>query len=107
MGQVVWNLLDNAVRYASSQVIVELTADSTRAVLVVADDVPGIPPEDLERIFERFARLDDSRSRGSGGSGLGLAIARQIINSHGGSIVPEKSFDGARFAVVLPFGGDV
>lgn len=59
LGQVVRNLLDNAVRYASSQVIVELTADSTRAVLVVADDGPGIPSEDLERIFERFARLDD------------------------------------------------
>ena len=106
LAQVVRNLLDNAVRYASSKVIVELTADASRAVLVVADDGPGIPPDALERIFERFARLDDSRSRGTGGSGLGLAIARQIIESHGGSIVAEQTSGGARFAVVLPFLGD-
>ena len=106
LAQVVRNVLDNAVRYASSNVLVQLTADTTRAVLVVADDGPGIPPEAHERIFERFARLDHSRSRGTGGSGLGLAIARQIIVSHGGTIVAEQTSDGARFVVVLPFLGD-
>lgn len=106
LAQVVRILLDNAIRHARSKVLVQLTADATRAVLVVTDDGPGIPPEALERIFERFARLDDSRSRGTGGSGLGLAIARQIIESHGGSIVADQTFGGARFVVVLPFLGD-
>ena len=106
LAQVVRILLDNAIRHARSKVLVQLTADATRAVLVVTDDGPGIPTEALERIFERFARLDDSRSRGTGGSGLGLAIARQIIESHGGSIVADQTFGGARFVVVLPFLGD-
>lgn len=106
LAQVVRILLDNAIRHARSKVLVQLTADERRAVLVVTDDGPGIPPEALERIFERFARLDDSRSRGTGGSGLGLAIARQIIESHGGSIVADQTFGGARFVVVLPFLGD-
>lgn len=101
LARVVRNLLENATRHASSWVSAELSTDGTDAVLVVCDDGPGVPPDAWERIFERFTRLDDSRSRGSGGSGLGLAIAREIAESHGGSIVVESSPGGARFVVRL------
>ncbi|MGO9899927.1 MAG: sensor histidine kinase [Solirubrobacteraceae bacterium] len=72
-------------------------------MISVSDDGPGIPPDQLEQIFERFRRLDQSRSRGHGGSGLGLAIARAITEAHGGSITAESGPGlGATFRVSLP-----
>ncbi|MET8834908.1 HAMP domain-containing sensor histidine kinase [Micromonospora sp. NPDC004540] len=100
--RAVRNVFDNAERYASSQVSVELTSDDRRVTLVVHDDGPGIPSEDRERIFARFTRLDDDRSRQSGGTGLGLAIAREIIEAHQGSIVVEDAPRGARLVIGLP-----
>ncbi len=100
--RVVRNLVDNAVGYAASAVVISLTSNSTLAMLVIADDGPGVPPEEGHRIFQRFTRLDESRSRNTGGSGLGLAIAREIIEHHGGTIVAEPSTVGARFVVRLP-----
>jgi signal transduction histidine kinase len=97
LGRVVRNLLDNAERYASSLVTVSLASEDGHATLVVQDDGPGIPATDRARVFERFTRLDSSRS--TPGSGLGLAIAREIILAHGGTITAE---DGARFVVRLP-----
>jgi signal transduction histidine kinase len=98
--RVVRNLLDNAERYASSLVTVELTSDDGHATLVVQDDGPGIPAVDRERVFERFTRLDSSRS--SPGTGLGLAIAREIVDAHGGTIQAEDGNRGARLVVRLP-----
>jgi signal transduction histidine kinase len=73
--------------------------------LVVADDGPGVPEQQRERIFERFVRLDESRHTDSGGAGLGLAIARDIARDHGGDIeVGERDGGGARFVVTLPAG---
>ncbi|MFE9691610.1 sensor histidine kinase [Micromonospora sp. NPDC005806] len=100
--RAVRNVFDNAERYASSRVSVELTSDDRRVTLVVHDDGPGIPREDRERIFARFTRLDDDRSRQSGGTGLGLAIAREIIEAHQGSIVVEDAPRGARVVIGLP-----
>jgi signal transduction histidine kinase len=72
-------------------------------VLRVADDGPGVPAADRERIFERFVRLDDARSRDEGGAGLGLAIARDLVLAHGGSLaVGEAPGGGALFEVRLP-----
>ena len=102
IARVVRNLLDNAVRYASETVVVQLHRGPTHAELVISDDGPGVAPEASERIFERFARLDSSRSRHTGGSGLGLAIAREIIGRHDGTIMAEPSLDGGRFVVRLP-----
>jgi signal transduction histidine kinase len=102
--RVVRNLLENADRHARSRVSVELHNSDDTAVIVVADDGPGVPPTDRQRIFERFTRLDDSRSRATGGVGLGLAIAKEIVEQHRGTIAVEASSNGsgARFVVRLP-----
>ncbi len=85
--RAVGNLLDNAVRYAKSRVEVTVNVDHEQAVISVSDDGPGIAPEDRERVFERFTRLDDSRGRSSGGAGLGLAIVRELVTRVGGTVV--------------------
>jgi signal transduction histidine kinase len=103
--QVVLNLVDNASRIVGEggHVVVELTAEGDRAVLSVLDDGPGIPPEDLPRLFDRFYRADTSRTRSSGGAGLGLAIVRAIVTAHGGRIeAANLPTGGARMTVVLP-----
>jgi signal transduction histidine kinase len=102
LARVLRNLLDNAGRHAHSRIAVELRADATGVTLAVADDGPGVPAEARERIFERFSRLDDSRSRFTGGTGLGLAIAREIVEAHQGTIVLDPAAAGARFVVRLP-----
>ncbi|MFD1713959.1 sensor histidine kinase [Amnibacterium flavum] len=100
LGQVVRNLVDNAARHARSRIELTLTDG---VLLAVDDDGDGIPPEERERIFERFVRLDDARSRDAGGSGLGLAIVREIVAAHGGSVaVSTGRLGGARFEVRLP-----
>ena len=81
------NLIDNAAQHATTAVTVTITNDGTDATVSIADDGPGIADDDLERIFERFTRLDNSRNRASGGgAGLGLAITKQIITTHNGTI---------------------
>jgi two-component system, OmpR family, phosphate regulon sensor histidine kinase PhoR len=85
--QVLGNLVDNAIKYGRANGTVTLGARADKAGQVevsVQDDGPGIPPEALERIFERFYRVDKARSREQGGTGLGLAIVKHIIQSHGG-----------------------
>ncbi|MEW5535852.1 ATP-binding protein, partial [Streptomyces virginiae] len=73
------------------------------AVLEVVDDGPGIPVADRERVFERFTRLDDSRSRDHGGAGLGLAIARDLSSHHGGTLTAQDGAGGgARLVLRLP-----
>ncbi|HEY5985665.1 MAG TPA: ATP-binding protein [Streptosporangiaceae bacterium] len=100
------NLIENAVRYAGSRVDVAVTLDGDQARLTVTDDGPGIPAEeDRERVFGRFVRLDDARSRGddgTSGAGLGLAIVRATANAHGGSAWLEDASPGLRAVVRLP-----
>lgn len=97
------NLVDNAERHANSQVRIGTTNRAGWARLWVDDDGPGIPPADRDRVFERFTRLDDSRTRDQGGSGLGLAMVRSIVTRHRGSVWAEDSpLGGARFVVALP-----
>ncbi|MEU6298885.1 ATP-binding protein [Streptomyces erythrochromogenes] len=108
LGRVVTNLVDNAQRYAVGGVDVTLRttggggAAGPTAVLEVVDDGPGIPAADRERVFERFTRLDDSRSRDHGGAGLGLAIARDLSAHHGGTLTAEDCASGARLVLRLP-----
>jgi len=103
--QVLENLVANAVRHspAGGEVVLRAGSQDGHARLVVEDAGPGIPPEELERVFERFYRSDPARSTDDGGSGLGLAIARWIVDLHGGSIRVDPSFlDGCRIVVELP-----
>ncbi|HEV7148400.1 MAG TPA: HAMP domain-containing sensor histidine kinase [Pedococcus sp.] len=107
LAQVLRNLLDNAAVAARTTVRVEVQAVGDRAVVVVEDDGDGVPTRERERIFDRFVRLDESRSRRSGGSGLGLAITRRVVTAHQGTItVDGSSLGGARFTVALPLGRD-
>ncbi len=103
--RVVANLLDNAVRHATDSVSLSLAETDGVVKLAVTDDGPGIPAERRAAVFERFGRLDESRTAGSGGTGLGLAIARDLVERHGGTIVVDPDYDaGARFVVTLPSG---
>ena len=99
------NLVDNATRFAKTKVEVEVSVQGAQVVVTVHDDGPGIPAEDRERVFERFTRLDDDRSRDTGGSGLGLAIVREIAERHRGTVRVEDAdadVPGARLTVRLP-----
>lgn len=104
LDRVVANLVDNGVRHAASAVTVEVTRRAGSAVLTVADDGPGIPAADRERVFERFTRLDDARTRDSGGAGLGLAIVRDLVQRHGGAVELLDAAPGTRVLVTLPAG---
>ena len=99
------NLLDNAIRYTSAPGTVSLSfrREGQMAVVAIMDNGIGIPAEDIPFIFERFYRVDKSRSRAEGGSGLGLAICRHIVDVHGGKIEVESQVGaGSTFSVWLP-----
>ena len=108
ISQIIRNLLSNAISYTpyQGQVTVGSRFDGGGPVLVVRDDGPGIPTEDLPYVFERFYRVDKSRSRYTGGIGLGLTIARRLAEAHGGGIsVISQEGQGTEFRVVFPSGG--
>ena len=103
--QMVFNLVDNAIKYNRDAGAVRVTVSSKdgRALLSVADEGPGVPVELRERIFERFFRVDSSRSRETGGTGLGLAIVKHVAESLGGEVrVADSVQGGADFRVSLP-----
>ena len=103
IGRVLSNLLHNACKFTPSggRVSVSAHLDNDNVTVSVTDTGPGIPPEDLARIFERFYKVD--RARGQSGTGLGLAIARHIVEGHGGRIWAESSLGhGATFRFTLP-----
>jgi signal transduction histidine kinase len=103
LGRIASNLIDNAVRHATSTVTVEVAAaEGGMAALVVSDDGPGIPPADTKRVFHRFTRLDEARSRDAGGTGLGLPIVRELVRLHGGTVRLEDNEPGLRAVVHLP-----
>jgi signal transduction histidine kinase len=97
--RVVGNLVDNARRHARSRVEVSFVQED-KAVLAVADDGAGVPVADRERVFDRFARLDDARARDTGGTGLGLAISRELVRRRGGDIRLVTSPSGGLLAEV-------
>jgi signal transduction histidine kinase len=106
LGRAIRNLVDNATRHAAGRVDLRLWSDGAAAHLEVADDGPGIPAADRERVFDRFVRLEGSRQRATGGSGLGLAIVHEIIIGHRGAvIITDTAGGGATFEVTLPLAG--
>lgn len=103
LARVLGNLLDNAERHAERSVAVVVRAEGDSVLVDVTDDGAGVPEEERERIFERFVRLDDARSRDDGGAGLGLAIARDVAVRHGGTLtVAGAPSGGAQFRLRLP-----
>jgi len=106
LDQVLANLVDNAVKYGRVAGIVTVGGkklDDGRLEIFVRDDGPGIPPEALDRVFERFYRVDKARSRDQGGTGLGLAIVKHIVHAHGGEVrVASELGRGATFFFTLP-----
>ncbi len=101
MQRVLANLVDNAVRHAASRVDLAVHAEGGRAVLTVTDDGPGIPAGERERVFERFARLDDARDRDGGGTGLGLAIVRELLRRSDASISLRDNPSGPGLVAVV------
>lgn len=110
LSRMLRNVGDNAVTHANSCITISLTHDDGSAILSITDDGPGVSAKDRTRLFERFIRLDQSRTRtvATGGTGLGLAIAQQIAHRHGGEITCVDRADGARgatFVAKLPLAG--
>jgi two-component system phosphate regulon sensor histidine kinase PhoR len=97
------NLVANAITYAPEQstIRVEAMRAQRRVAISVADEGPGIPEEDLSRVFERFYRVDKSRARDPGGTGLGLAIVKHLVELHGGTVCAENGERGARLTITL------
>ncbi|OQY17110.1 MAG: hypothetical protein B6I35_14990 [Anaerolineaceae bacterium 4572_32.2] len=106
LAQVFIILLDNALKHTPSQGQVSVSArqvDDLRLEVSVSDTGPGIPAQDLPRIFERFYQVDKSRARKKGGAGLGLSIAQEIVVAHGGEIIAESIVGiGSKFTIQLP-----
>ena len=100
------NLVDNAIKYGRTNGKVSIGGrklDDGKLEIFVQDDGPGIPAESLERVFERFYRVDKARSREQGGTGLGLSIVKHIVQAHGGEVrVVSEVGKGATFFFTLP-----
>jgi two-component system phosphate regulon sensor histidine kinase PhoR len=106
--QVLANLVDNAIKYGRAQGTVTVGGHKTEdgnIEIFVQDDGPGIPAEALDRVFERFYRVDKARSREQGGTGLGLSIVKHIVQAHGGDVRVESELGkGSTFYFTLPSG---
>jgi two-component system phosphate regulon sensor histidine kinase PhoR len=103
--QVLFNLVDNAIKYGRSGGGVWISARPAAALAEVSvrDNGPGIPPDSVDRVFERFYRVDKARSREQGGTGLGLSIVKHIVQSHGGEVWVESELGkGTTFFFTLP-----
>jgi signal transduction histidine kinase len=100
--RVIRNLLTNAQRHAATRIWATDACTADSVTVRVSNDGPPIPLDQLENIFEPFARLDDARGHDEGGAGLGLAIARRIVEDHGGKLTAESVSEGATFVVQMP-----
>ncbi|MGV8871692.1 MAG: sensor histidine kinase [Rhodococcus sp. (in: high G+C Gram-positive bacteria)] len=103
LARMVRNVVDNAVRHARTRITLSCSTSGDSALVVIDDDGPGVPESERARVFDRFVRLDFSRTRDEGGAGLGLAIVADTVAAHGGSVrVTDSPAGGARFEIRLP-----
>ncbi|WP_085238736.1 sensor histidine kinase [Mycobacterium europaeum] len=103
LSRMIRNLVENAVRHATSRVVLGVGSRDGTAIITVGDDGPGIAPGDRTRVFERFVRLDSDRARSGGGAGLGLAIVAEVAAAHGGTVtIDDREGGGTRVIVSLP-----
>ena len=105
LDQLFSNLFENSLRYTDpgGQLVVRLTCKDRQTVIDFADSAPGVPEEELDRLFDRLYRVESSRSRSTGGAGLGLAICKNIVEAHDGTISAHSSpLGGVTIRVVLP-----
>jgi two-component system sensor histidine kinase SenX3 len=105
LASAIGNLVENAVKYSEEggRVDLSISDDGDSVAFTVSDEGVGIPQREIERIFERFYRVDKARSRGTGGTGLGLAIVRHVATNHGGSVeVMSVEGEGSTFVLRIP-----
>jgi two-component system, OmpR family, phosphate regulon sensor histidine kinase PhoR len=104
--QVIINLIDNAIKYSSNDTVIKVSSEAYMNKYIKVDIIDqgiGIPEKDIKRIFERFYRVDKSRSKNSGGTGLGLSIVKHIVQAHGGEVFVESKKDlGSKFSFTIP-----
>ncbi|SEG81390.1 PAS domain S-box-containing protein [Thermomonospora echinospora] len=106
--KVILNLLSNALKFTfDGSIRVGVRCEDTQAVVTVADTGIGVSPEEMPRLFERFRRIENARSRSNEGSGIGLALVQELVGLHGGTITADSALDeGTTFTIRLPFGTD-
>ncbi|MDK1471927.1 SpoIIE family protein phosphatase [Streptomyces sp. 549] len=106
--KVILNLLSNALKFTfDGSIRVAVRAEGSHAVVTVADTGTGVPADEMPRLFERFHRIENARSRSNEGSGIGLALVKELVALHGGTISADSTEgEGTRFTVRLPFGSD-
>ncbi|SNS75955.1 sensor histidine kinase [Rhodococcoides kyotonense] len=103
LARVVRNIVDNAMRHAATRVRLASSQADGYATIAIDDDGPGVPESERDRVFDRFVRLDSSRTRDEGGAGLGLSIVAGTVSAHSGTVrVVESPLGGARFVIQLP-----
>ena len=103
--EAIYNITDNSIKYTESggRVSMELSRDLGNVMIAVTDTGIGIPKEEIQKIFDRFYRVDKARARETGGTGLGLSIALDAVKLHGGHIeVTSEEEKGSKFTIVLP-----
>jgi len=104
--RLLWNLIDNAIKYSHIRgtVKIDLKGNESEVLLVISDNGIGIPEADIDKIFDRFYRVDKSRSRNLGGSGLGLSICKWIMHLHKGEIIVDSELGkGSTFTIRFPY----
>ena len=106
LSDAITNVIDNAIKYSplGSTIAVQVRRDGDKATVAVTDEGPGIPVSHRERIFDRFYRIDEGRSREMGGTGLGLAIAKWAVEINGGHMSVDSAGQGSVFRIVIPIG---